>query len=97
MRSFKKTGMFGEKSIQRAQFGEQVILTSPGKARFAMDINFFGCQPFDAAGETEATAHAGQSAQPVPQQRPRATARSQPLVIVGFAVMQQQAGALCGV
>ena len=52
-----------------------------------MDLDSLGGEPFHPAGEAEAAAHAGQRAEPVPQQGPGAPESGETLVVVGFAVM----------
>jgi hypothetical protein len=57
------------------------------KAGAAVDPDFFGGEPFHAAGEAEAAAGTGQRAEAVSQQRPGAAFFGQAVVVVRFAVM----------
>ena len=52
-----------------------------------MDADFFGGEPFDAAGETESAARAGKRTEPVAQKRPGAALFGEAVVIVRLAVM----------
>ena len=87
----EKAGMFCQQFVQLSQFGNEVFFVAPRQAAAAVDQDSFGGEPFDAAGEPKRAVCAGESAEPVTQQRPRAPFFRQSVVVVGFAVVRQQA------
>ena len=88
--AIKETGVVGEQAVQAGQLGDQIVLAAPCQARVAMHLDLFRCQPFHAASKTETAADAGEGAEAVAHQRPRAASQGQPLVVVRLAVMHQQ-------
>src|SRR4051812_5273201 len=86
-RTIQKKWMIGQQTIQFGQLGNNVIRISPGKAAAAVNIKLFGSEPFDSARKTKAAAHAGQGAEPVSEERPGPALCGQPLIVMGFAVV----------
>ena len=83
-----------EQAIQRGEFWNDIILTTPGKSAARMHIDLLGGEPFHAAGEAEAAVRAGQGTQPVAQEGPGASLFGEPVVVVRFAVVYINADAL---
>ena len=79
--------MVGEETIEGGEFVDDVGRGVPGEAGSLVDEDFFGGEPFDAAGKPEAAVDAGQCTKPVSEERPGATAHGETFVVMGFAVM----------
>ncbi len=92
-RAVKKTRMVGDEPVELREFGNDVVGAVPVQSGAAVDKDFFGRQPFDAAGEAEAAAWTRQRAEPVPQQRPRAAFFGEAVVVVRFGIVNIAAGA----
>src|SRR5207245_2617382 len=60
----------------------------------AMNLNFLSGQPFDAASKSEAATDAGEAAETVAQEGPRAANGGEPFIVMGLAIMDEQASAL---
>ncbi len=56
-----------------------------------MHVDFLGSEPFNAASETEAAVDAGKGAKPVAQKGPRAATGGETIVVMRFAVVNQNA------
>jgi threonine dehydrogenase-like Zn-dependent dehydrogenase len=54
--------------IEPREFGNDIVPAAPIQSGAVVDADFFGGQPFDAAGEAKAAADAGEGAEPVAQQ-----------------------------
>src|SRR5688572_14738309 len=76
-----------QQPIELRDFFDDVWLLIPRKATAAVDIDFFAREPFHSAGNPEAAADARERTQAIAQQRPVATARRKPIIVVRFAVM----------
>jgi hypothetical protein len=59
----------------------------PVQTGVAVDADFFGGEPFDAAGETEAAARTGERAETIAHERPRAAFFGEAAVVVRFGIM----------
>ena len=92
-RAIKEAGMVGEQLVELRQFGDDVVGTVPRKAGAVMNPDFFGGEPFHAAGEAEPAARARQRAKAVSQQRPGTAAPGQAVVVMRFAVMHVKSDA----
>ena len=90
-RAVEKRGVVGEEMIQAGEFGDEIVGAAPVQAAAGVDVHLFGGEPFHAAGEAEAAAHAGERAEAVAQERPRAAAFGEAVVVVGFAVVNHHA------
>ena len=85
--------MIGDEPVEAREFGNDVVGAAPIQTGAAVDEDFLGSQPFDAAGEAEATAWTRQRAQAIPQQRPCAAFFGEPVVVVRFGIVDIAAGA----
>ena len=90
-RAVEERGMMREEMIQAGEFGAEIVGAAPVQAAAGVDVHLFGGEPFHAAGEAEAAAHAGERAEAVAQERPGTTTRGEAVVVVGFAVVNHDA------
>lgn len=89
----KKTGMIGDKLIELREFENDVVGGIPVQAGAIVDAYFLGGEPLDATGETKTAGGAGERAKTVAQQRPRAAFFGEPVVVVGFRIVNVAADA----
>src|ERR1019366_10565492 len=86
--------MIGDELVELREFGNDFPGAAPMQPGAAVKADFFGGEPFGAAGEGESAAGTGQCAKTVSQQRPRAAFFSEAVVVVRFAVMDVAADAI---
>ena len=93
LRAIKEARMTGQEPIQLRQLADQVDCRTPRQTARRVNVDLLGREPFDTVGKSEAATHAGQRAKLIAQQRPLAPLRREAIVVVGFAVVDEQADA----
>ena len=86
-----KAWVRGEQLVQFGEFGDDVYVRAPVQTGAAVDVYFLFGQPLDAAREAVSAVDACERAEPVSEQRPVAAFFGQAIVVVRFAVMNEQA------
>src|SRR5665213_2538172 len=89
----KKARVVGDEFVELREFGNDVVGTVPIQTGAAVDADFFGGEPFHAAGKTEPADRTGQRTKTVPQERPSAAFFGKAAVVVRFAVVNVSADA----
>ncbi len=89
--AIEEAGMVRDQAIQGRQIIDQIRFRSPGEVPGLVDVHSLRGQPFHSGGEAESTALAHEGAETVAQEGPGRAADREAQVVVGFAVVDQEA------